>query len=629
MRQRSWAYLALLGWVGLVGYACTTGSDDAAVQGSAGFHATGGNAGTGGDAGSGGGTAGSGGLLPADASSDGSGARDAGQDASAGGAGGSGGTAGSGGTGGASGTGGTGGTAGTGGTGGTGGTSTGGTDGGTDASLDSSVEAGGTGGAAGTSGAAGAAGGPDAGAAGAAGASDAGTWPGHDAGDPDAAPPACSELDPTKPAVLYLSADDSNSMASPAIARRVIESGAGLVPGAVLRTYEFLNYYNVPYTAPALGSLRVEAQARPGSQATDIELQIGVQSWPASQVRRPITVTFVLDTSGSMDGNPIFYEKAVIRAVAGKLQSGDVVNAVTWNTTNAVVMSGHVATGPNDAAVIAMADSLAGHGGTDLHGGLVAGYALAEQHYGMDRINRLVLISDGIANVGITDENLIGAKADDENKEGIYLVGVGVGDGVNDTLMNTVTDAGNGAYVYIDKASEVGVMFGPRFDEVMEVAARAVQVELKMPWYFSIQDFHGEQYNPDPSKVKPQHLAPGDAMVFHQLLRACAASEIDMNDTLEMTARWTEPLTYFPKSNATTVTLQQLMSGADAQLRRGRAIVAYAEVLKAIPTLAYAQRKPAVDAALGVVAAANPGSTVPELNEITALLQKYKTAPGM
>ena len=447
-------------------------------------------------------------------------------------------------------------------------------------------------------------------------------------GGADAAPAACGDRDANAPVDLYLSADDSNSMASPVIARHIIQQRAGLVPAEVLRTYEFLNYYNVRYAPPPAGVLNVVAQARPEG-VTDVELQVGVQSWLAPRPRRPLILTLLLDTSGSMGGDPMVLEAAVVRAIAASLTIGDVVNAVTWSETNSVVLSNHAVSGPQDPILMTVADELHADGGTDLHAGLVAGYAMADEHYGSDRMNRVVLISDGLANVGTTDQDFIGGKAKDAEREGIYLVGVGVGDGINDTLMDAVTDAGRGAYVFIDSEDEAEKMFGPRFDEVVDVAARAVQVQLRLPWYFDMVAFHGEEYATEPSEVTPQHLAPGEAMVFHQLIRACDASAIDLRDPLSVTARWVEPSTSAPREVSMTTTLAALFDGGDQQLRRGRAIVAYAEALRAIPSLVPSEQQAVIDDAIAAVQLADPDASDPALEEIESLLDQYRTAPGM
>ncbi len=449
-----------------------------------------------------------------------------------------------------------------------------------------------------------------------------------DAGlDPDAAPPACATLDPTKPDILYLSADDSNSMASPAIARRIIHEGSGVVPLHVLRTYEFLNYYNVPYAPADPGTLRVVSEMRPpASGSGDVELQIGVQAPPPATPRAPVTLTLVLDTSGSMTGTPIATSTRAVRALASQLRQGDIVNAVTWSTSQSVPMQAHDVVGPNDPAILALADSLEAGGGTDLSAGLTRGYQLANQTKGTGRINRVVIISDGQANAGITDKNLIGQNADVQNQDGIYLVGIGVGDGVNDTLMDTVTDAGNGAYVYLDSFDEADKMLGGRFDEVIGVAARDVHVKLTLPWYFNMLEFHGEQYSSDASAVKPQDLAPGDSMVFNQLLRACAASQIQTTDSVAVEATWKDPVTFAPLSASSTQTIGDLYAGASTELVRGSAIVAYAEALKKIAGGITAPARAAViDDALAKVALAPQDASMTEIHD---LLVAYKATVG-
>jgi len=131
------------------------------------------------------------------------------------------------------------------------------------------------------------------------------------------------------------------------------------------------------------------------------------------------------------------------------------------------------------------------------------GEPLAQKNYSLDRLNRVVIISDGNANVGVTDEDIIGQGAALNDGDGIYLVGVGTGNGVNDTLMDAVTDAGRGAYVFLDSTDEAQSIFGPRFDEVMDVAARSVRVELRVSWYMGIQKFHGEEYSTNPRAPAP------------------------------------------------------------------------------------------------------------------------------
>lgn len=424
-------------------------------------------------------------------------------------------------------------------------------------------------------------------------------------------PATCAELDPTTPAALYLSADDSNSMASPALARELL--GHGLRPQSI-RTYEFLNYYHVDYPAPEANGVGIFLDGAPGAAPGETDLQIGVRA-PNAGARRPMTLTLVLDTSGSMDGEPIERERAAVFALAAELAEGDVVNVLTWSNSSNVVLDGHVASGPNDPVLVQIAETLATNGGTDLHSGLVNGYALATKSYDPARLNRLVMVSDGGANIGVTDAELIGAKSALGEDEGIYLIGVGAGPGSNysDALMDTVTDAGRGAYVYLDAPGEAARIFGDRFAETTEIAARAVQVKLELPWYMQMQKFYGEEYSTDPHEVKPQHLAPDDAMVFAQVIKACDPSVVNPTDPVTVTVTWETPVSHLPMSKTVTTTVGAIAGGDAKRLAKGNAVVAYAEALKTFTQadLGAAKQKVALAKALGPDA---------ELDEIDGLL---------
>src|SRR5205085_4156518 len=101
------------------------------------------------------------------------------------------------------------------------------------------------------------------------------------------------------------------------------------------------------------------------------------------------------------------------------------------------VLSSHAVAGPGDGELADAIDALVADGGTDLHSGLVAGYQLAEASHRPGTVTRVLLVSDGGANTGITDVEVISQYAGDHDVDGIYLVGVGVGtpDTYNDALM--------------------------------------------------------------------------------------------------------------------------------------------------------------------------------------------------
>jgi Ca-activated chloride channel family protein len=203
-----------------------------------------------------------------------------------------------------------------------------------------------------------------------------------------------------------------------------------------------------------------------------------------------------------------------------------------------------------------------------------------------------------------------------------------VGVGYNDTLMDEVTDAGKGAYLFVDSPEEARAMFDGRFLENLEISARDVQVELVLPGVFRMEAFYGEEYSTVPEEVDPQHLAPDDAMVFHQLLRAEDPRRVYADDTLTVNVTYSASLSGPRRTVSTTSTLQGLVKGPCAQMRKADAVVVYAQALMRISVL-IEEGRPGLaldvcDAALDIVEGSARALDDGELFDIAALLEAYR-----
>jgi len=457
---------------------------------------------------------------------------------------------------------------------------------------------------------------------------------GGEYGDDDDTPPEDWEEDPicddipVDPTTLYLSADDSNSMAAPALARQLIEQGTAIRGG--MRPYEFLNYYDFYYPPAAPGSLRIDPQVADNGDGT-YTLLIGVAAPSGSAVaRRPRSLTFSVDSSGSMSGHALDVGKQAMVQMAHNLEAGDVVSILGWDTAVVAHLEQEVVDGPDDPDVLAAIHDLQPGGSTDLHGGLVRAYQVAEAAYDEEHLNRVILISDGGANVGVTDEQLIAAHSDDADAEGIYLVGIGIDDyayDYSDDLMDAVTDAGKGAYVYLDHGDEAAAMFGDdeRFLSVMEVAARAVQVEMILPAGFVMEEFHGEEYSEDPDEVEPQHLSPGDAMLFHQVLADCTPEAHDGTEVFEFTVTWTDPVTREARVDTLSMSTAEMIDAAGPQLRKSNVVVDYAQALVSVWDMDPMDRGPYIGDVVQDAETAYIETGDADLREIADLLGEYRS----
>lgn len=441
--------------------------------------------------------------------------------------------------------------------------------------------------------------------------------------------PECQSGLPAVP--FFLSADDSNSMASPVLAREMLDSGLAPAP-AQIRTWEFLNYYNVLYDLPPAGAgeLAVHTEMTPlgPSPRTGLpsfRLQIGVQAFEVP--RPPMVVTFVVDASGSLVGPGIERERKALLAIGHQLRKGDVVNIVKWGADENVLLEKYVATGTeaDDAALASAVNQLAPGGGSDLHGGLTTGYALAMAQLDPDKLNRVVLLSDGGANLGVVDRETIAKAAADAQAGGLYLVGIGVGpaQGYSDTLMDLVTDAGRGAYVYLDGAAEADAVFTDRFDEIMNVAAADVRVRVELPEYMEIEHFYGEKYSESPDLIEPQNLAPGDSMVLSQIVYLADPAAACGLDTVNVKVTWETPLGHEEREvDAPPLSLLDLTAAPPSrQMLKANAVIAYAEALKS-------GDPGELSAALGLVDEALAAGEDGDLAAIAALIQKHPAFPA-
>ncbi len=460
---------------------------------------------------------------------------------------------------------------------------------------------------------------------------DAGDYGGEFQGDDDddsAAPDdeVCDEI-PIDPTTLYLSADDSNSMAAPALARQLIDQGTRINGG--MRPYEFLNYYDFYYPPAPANQLRISPQVRVNEDG-DYTMLIGVVAPSAADVgRRPRSLTFSVDSSGSMSGHAFDVTKEALVQIAHNLAEGDIVSLLSWDTQVTALLESETVDGPDDPDLLAAIDALGTGGSTDLHGGLVRAYELAQANHDPDRLNRVILISDGGANVGQTDEEMIAGHADDGDDEGIYMVGIGIDDhaaSYNELLMDTITDAGKGAYVFLDDEDEAAAIFGDddRFLSVMEIAARAVQVEMIMPAGYVMAEFHGEEYSEDPEEVEPQHLAPSDAMLFHQVLADCSPEAHDGSEVFEFTVTWTDPITREARVDTLTVSMAEMLDAAGAQLAKADVVVAYAQALVDVWALPEDERGGYLDGVIGRAEQTYVETGDADLNEIALLLTEYR-----
>ena len=264
------------------------------------------------------------------------------------------------------------------------------------------------------------------------------------------------------------------------LARSYILEGS-LPPIEAVRVEEFVNYFDADYPSPERGAFAVTLDGAP-SPFDDGEtlVRVGLEGRRVSEARRRDAVlTFVVDVSGSMeeDGRLELVKEALGRLADG-LGPGDEIAVVAYTDDAWVVLPTTRARARG--AIRDALTSLAPMGSTNAEAGLRLGYELAAAAFRPEATNRVLLCSDGVANVGATGPEAILEVIGRRVADGITLTTVGVGLGnYNDVLMEQLADRGDGAYVYVDDALEAEHVFVENLTGTLEVIARDAKVQVE------------------------------------------------------------------------------------------------------------------------------------------------------
>ena len=268
--------------------------------------------------------------------------------------------------------------------------------------------------------------------------------------------------------------------ASYSVARRYINDG-NVPPTQAVRVEEFVNYFDPGYPTPPDVAFGIYADGAPSPFHSDGQyfLRFGVQGYEVPEyARKPASLTFVIDVSGSMDReNRLGLVKQSLQMLVDRLRLDDSVAIVVYGSEARVVL---YPTGGEDRNTILNAIySLRTEGSTNAEAGLQLGYHMAMNAYRPGGINRVILCSDGVANVGQTGPDAILGAIRGYVEEGITLTSVGFGMGnFNDVLMEQLADNGNGSYAYVDDLDEAQKLFVEDLTSTLQVIALDAKVQV-------------------------------------------------------------------------------------------------------------------------------------------------------
>lgn len=254
------------------------------------------------------------------------------------------------------------------------------------------------------------------------------------------------------------------------------------VPENAVRIEEMLNYFNYDYPQPTDDtpfSSTIEISDCPWNENNKLML-VGLNTtYMDTEELPPSNIVFLLDVSGSMsdyDKLPLIQDAFTL--LAKNLRPCDRISIVTYAGQDEVVLSG--ADGNDIEKVKVAINNLTANGVTNGSSGIITAYDLAEKYFIQDGNNRVILATDGDLNMGITSEDELQQLIETEREKGVYLSVLGVGSGnLNDSLLETIADNGNGNYSYIDNINEAKKVLLNEMSSTLYTIAKDVKFQIE------------------------------------------------------------------------------------------------------------------------------------------------------
>jgi Ca-activated chloride channel family protein len=270
--------------------------------------------------------------------------------------------------------------------------------------------------------------------------------------------------------------------ASYTLARRYLVEGQ-LPTKEQIRTEEFVNYFKGDVPPPTEGTFAVATELAPslfGDDSNTWMLRVAVRGKEiAKSERQPLALTFVVDVSGSMrEGARLELVKHSLRLLVSQMDASDSISLIKFSNDAALLLP--MTSARHKDLIESAIHPLQPDGSTNTEAGLRMGYEQALAALTPNAQNRVVLLTDGVANVGITDPNSLVQMVERQRKAGIYLNTVGVGmNNVNDNLLEQLANKGDGVCNYVDDEQEVRRALVDNFTGAFQVIARDVKIQVE------------------------------------------------------------------------------------------------------------------------------------------------------
>ncbi|ERT04357.1 von Willebrand factor type A domain protein [Lyngbya aestuarii BL J] len=209
----------------------------------------------------------------------------------------------------------------------------------------------------------------------------------------------------------------------------------------------------------------------------DLILNFNAQTQGETSPRRPLNLSLVIDRSGSMAGQSLRYAIKAAQQLVESLTADDIVSVVIYDDQSETILPPQ--TVEDKAAICKQIGRIRAGGCTNLSGGWLMGCDCVKSRQTSDRLNRVLLLTDGQANMGITDPKVLTKTAKNQAETGIITTTLGFGSYFNEDLLISMADAAGGNFYFIQSPDDVAQVFRIELESLTAVVGQNLTVKLQ------------------------------------------------------------------------------------------------------------------------------------------------------
>ncbi|MBS1724328.1 MAG: VWA domain-containing protein [Armatimonadetes bacterium] len=357
-------------------------------------------------------------------------------------------------------------------------------------------------------------------------------------------------------AATVATAQDGVSTAGAARSKYLAEHGGLPAPSEVV-VEDFVNYHRHEIARPKSGEA-VALDLRWGSAGIQPRgsavLQVGLSTALTHDRKnlRPVNLSLVIDKSGSMSAaDKLTRVKQALDKLVAQLRPTDMLSLVCFDSEAQLLMP--ATTVGDGSRARSLIRSLEPGSSTNIEGGLKLGYEQALSHYDLTWSNRVVLLTDGIANVGVTEPALIAKESVDYNERGIDLSTIGVGMDLNRDMLRELAKKGRGLAHFVGDDGDIEKVFVKELQSLLSPVAKDPKLVVRFDPRLTLDQFYGYEPQISEDEVTVPLDTMNSGMTEVVLMRFHLVSRLPKGTRLPVSS----VLTYYDEEHGREVQVKQ------------------------------------------------------------------------